>query len=151
VKVESKRFPEISEYSNSNALFSVSSVPSSVNFATEHESTPDVTERTSFSLNAGGSLTFSAQKFKTPPEICSTQEISDLETASKPSISLIPIAYQNGAVLVSVGNPNFTQNGAVLIFAFIFFFFFFQEGILVTYNLQNDVVLIFFIHFDGNN
>jgi hypothetical protein len=50
--------------------------------------------------------------------------------------------YQIGAILVKGGNPNFSQNGAVLVFDLIYFFFL-QEGILVTSNLQNDVVLIF--------
>jgi hypothetical protein len=35
---------------------------------------------------------------------------------------LIPKTYQNGTVLVSVGNPNFNQNDAVLILILIFFF-----------------------------
>jgi hypothetical protein len=55
---------------------------------------------------------------------------------------IMATSYQNGAVLVRGENPNFTKKGVVLILAFICFFFF-QEGILVTYNLQNDVVLIF--------
>jgi hypothetical protein len=52
---------------------------------------------------------------------------------------------------------NISQNGTVLANAFICFFFFFfflnfsLEGILVACNLQNDVVLIFFIHFHSNN
>ena len=43
---------------------------------------------------------------------------------------LIPTTYQNGAVLVSVGNLNLSQNDAVLIFILIFFFL--LDGILVT-------------------
>ena len=40
------------------------------------------------------------------------------------------------------GNPNLSQNGAVLANAFICFFSL-LEDIFVTCNLQNDVVLIF--------
>jgi hypothetical protein len=54
---------------------------------------------------------------------------------------LIPNTYQNGTVLVSVENPNLSQNGAILILILIFFFL--QEDILVTYHCQNDIILIF--------
>jgi hypothetical protein len=56
---------------------------------------------------------------------------------------LILNTYQNSAVLISVGNPNLSQNSVVLILILIYIFFFLQEGILVTYHCQNDVVLIF--------
>ena len=69
----------------------------------------------------------------------------DLEEGSRSLTAqgfyLIP-TYQNDVVLVSVGNPNLTQNGVVSIFILICFFFL-QEGILVTYHCQNDVILIF--------
>jgi hypothetical protein len=42
------------------------------------------------------------------------------------------------------GNPNLSQNGAVLVRAlFIFFYFSLWEGIFVTWPYQNDVVLMF--------
>ena len=54
------------------------------------------------------------------------------------------------------GNPNPNQNGAVLanafsFFSFFFFLFFLLEGYFSNFNLQNNVVSIFFIHFDVNN
>jgi hypothetical protein len=41
----------------------------------------------------------------------------------KKGFCLIPTTYQNGAVLVSVGNPNFIQYGGVVVVFFFFFFF----------------------------
>jgi hypothetical protein len=62
---------------------------------------------------------------------------------------LIPNTYQNSVVLVSVKNPNLSQNGSVLIIILIYIFFS-PRGYFSNLSLPKRHSFDFSIHFDGN-